>query len=181
MVAFNSLYFLDCHATFETRMSSCTLIFFVIDNLHSLNGLSAIDTRHRYVWTHCLMPFDLLSDAFGFTTWICLAFYWLIPTFIIMISDIKVIEYLITSHQVIPTLKLHLLELLLHLLFDIQELWILTLHWTHACLIVKLFKTFIMESFFASFTFNRVNQYCLTEAAEIFFFELIFCQQISSI
>jgi len=62
----------------------------------------------------------------------------------------------------VSTFKLHLLEFLLDVLLDTDKLGLFALHRTHASLIVKFLKAFMMVPVFARFAFNGVNQNCLT-------------------
>lgn len=157
MGSFLCLAFPNSHATFKALMSTFALIFFVVNYIHSLNHASTINARYSYVRTNCFMPFYFLSYAFSPTEVMSLAFYWLKHTALIMIWYFAVIKYLQTSHQMISTFELHLLEFLFHFSLYTEEFWVLTLHRTHSCFVMKFFKAFVVKPIFTRFTFNWVD------------------------
>ena len=137
------------HSTLQASVSSAAFILLVVDNIHPLDLVSAVDAWHTNIWAYSLMLYDLLANALCLATLERLAFHRLEMAMRIMVCNFQVVQHLVASHRVISTLKLHLLELLLDIFLDRKELWLFTLHRTHACLVVELFQTLIMESILA--------------------------------
>jgi hypothetical protein len=130
-------------------VSSAAFCLLVADNIHPLDLLSAIDTWNANIGAYSLMLNDLLPNALCLATLEGLTFHRLEVAVRIMICNFQVVEHLITSHRVISTFELHLLELLLNIFLDREELRLFTLHRTHACLVVELLQALVMESVLA--------------------------------
>lgn len=88
-------------------MRSFTLIFLVINDVHSLDHRSAVNARHGDVGADGFMLFNFFPDAFGLTMGISLAFDRLKCAILIMCSNLCIAKYFIASHQMVSAFELH--------------------------------------------------------------------------
>ena len=135
---FLNFILLHCHSTFTAIMSPLTFILFMLNNIHSLYFSFAIYTRNVNIWTNSLMSLNFFPDTFIFAWIVCFTLNRLERTLLIMTFNIFIVQYIIAPHYMISTFKLHLLKFLLDLFFYTDKLGVLTLHWTHSRLIMKL-------------------------------------------
>lgn len=155
-------FFHYCHPTLYALVTSRTLSLFVLDQVHSLNLFSTIDTRNTHVRAYCFMTLDFLSDAFCLTSFISLTLDWLKFTVAIVLCYFSVLQNFSTSHCMVSTLKLHLCQLFLDFFLHRVVLCFLASHWAHSSFCVEFLQAFVVVSFLAFSAFNGLNQNGLT-------------------
>lgn len=172
------LALLNRHAALEAVVRPFALHLLVLYDIHPLHHHATVDARHGDVGADCLVSLYFCANAFGFALVVTLAFHWLVAALRIMLRDLRVAQYFVAAHQVVPALELHLLQLFLDLLFDAKESRVRALHRALACFVVKLLEAFVMETALAGSALDWVHENGLAESAEILSLQLILCEQV---
>ena len=93
----------------------------MVYNVHTLHFYTTVNTRDKHVWTNSLMLLDVPSNALLFAFSKCFALCGCKLARAIVVLHFLVGQNLLTTEVLIITDKLHILQLLFHLLFNINK------------------------------------------------------------
>lgn len=88
------LFFYDNHATFAASVSTSAFILLVLNDIHSLDIVTAINARHLQIWANSLMFLDFHTDTFGLALVVCLALDGHVSALVGMAWHFFIVQYL---------------------------------------------------------------------------------------
>ena len=124
---------------------------------------------------------NLAAEGFRLTLLVSAAFDELIHADLIVVRHISVIQNRFAALLVMAAPELELREFLFYFLADAEKFRLIALHRTFTGRCVKFLQTFMVESALAALALERVDKYALTEAAQVFFFELVAVHTVCSV
>jgi len=93
----------------------------MVYDVHTLHFYTTVNTRDKHVWTNSLMLLDVPSYALLFAFSKCFALCGCKLAQVIVVLNFLVGQNLLTTEVLIITDKLHILQLLFHLLLNIDK------------------------------------------------------------